>query len=154
MTALLRSRRWLLWGALLALVVALLVVLVFLAAEYEQQRDQTSLEADATGVVSDIRSGLLRNVQTLQSLHSVASSADAWDGPAAEMLASHREIVRLEWRDLQLRLVRRAARARLGRSDQVMERPHAGEADGRDIGRGGADQRRVAYGLRGGAAAG
>ena len=43
--AALRSRRWLLWGALLGLVVALLGVLVFLATEYEQQRDQAALEA-------------------------------------------------------------------------------------------------------------
>ena len=98
----LRSRRWLLWGALLALVLALLVVLVFLAAEYEEGRDQTALEADASAVVSELRSSLLRNVQTLQSLHSVAPSADSWGAPAAELLASHREIVRLEWRDEQL----------------------------------------------------
>ena len=78
--------------------VSLLVVLVFLAAEYEQQRDQTALEADATGVVSDIRSGLLRNVQTLQSLYSVAPTADSWTAPAADLLTAHREMVRLEWR--------------------------------------------------------
>jgi two-component system sensor histidine kinase DctS len=99
--AALRSRRWLLWGALLALVLALLGVLVFLATEYEQQRDQVALEADAAALVSDIRGGLLRNVQTLQSLHSVAHSADSWDAPAAELLASHRELVHLEWRDPQ-----------------------------------------------------
>jgi two-component system sensor histidine kinase DctS len=92
-------RRWLLWGALLALVVSLLVVLVFLAAEYEQGRDQSALEADAASVASDIRSGLLRNVQTLQSLHSVSPSPSAWEAPAAEVLALHRELVRLEWRD-------------------------------------------------------
>lgn len=96
-------RRWLLWGALLALVVALLVVLVFLAAEYEQGRDQSALEADAASVASDIRSGLLRNVQTLQSLHSVSPSPAAWEAPAAEVLALHRELVRLEWRDNALR---------------------------------------------------
>ena len=101
----LRSRRWLLWGALLALVLALLAVLVFLAAEYEQQRDQAALEADAAVVTSDIRSGLLRNVQTLQSLHSVAPSVESWDAPAAELLVAHRELVRLEWRDPQLRLL-------------------------------------------------
>jgi two-component system sensor histidine kinase DctS len=101
----LRSRRWLLWGALLALVVALLVVLVFLAAEYEQQRDQTALDAEAVAVAGDLRNGLLRNVQTLQSLHSVAHSADSWHAPAAELLALHREIVRLEWRDPQLHLL-------------------------------------------------
>ena len=104
-TAALRSRRWLLWGALLALVLALLAVLVFLAAEYEQQRDQTRLEGDAAALTSDIRSGLLRNVQTLQSLHSVAPSVESWDAPAAELLASHREIVRLEWRDPRLTLL-------------------------------------------------
>ncbi len=101
----LRSRRWLLWGALLALVLALLAVLVFLAAEYEQQRDQTALESDATALTSDIRSGLLRNVQTLQSLHSVAPSVSSWATPAAELLVSHRELVRLEWRDPQLQLL-------------------------------------------------
>ena len=94
----LRSRRWLLWGALLLLVGLLLGVLVFLAGEYEEGRDQAALERDAALVVSDIRSGLVRNVQTLQSLHSVAPTADSWSAPAAELLAAHREIVRLEWR--------------------------------------------------------
>lgn len=104
-SAALRSRRWLLWGALLALVLALLAVLVFLAAAYEQGRDQAALEQDAAALVSDVRSGLLRNVQTLQSLHSVAPSADSWAAPAAELLAAHREVIRLEWRDPQLRLL-------------------------------------------------
>ncbi len=99
----LRSRRWLLWGALLALVLALLAVLVFLAAEYEETRDQEALDADAAVIASDIRSGLLRNVQTLQSLHSVAPSEDTWQAPAAELLVTNRELVRLEWRDVQLR---------------------------------------------------
>lgn len=101
----LASRRWLLWGALLLLVLALLVVLVFLAAAYEEGRDQAALEADAAATASDIRSGLLRNVQTLQSLHSVATSPASWDAPAFEVLALHREIVRLEWRDNDLRLL-------------------------------------------------
>ncbi|MDO9604902.1 MAG: PAS domain S-box protein [Hydrogenophaga sp.] len=94
----LRSRRWLLWGALLALVAALLGVLVFLAANYEEGRDQAALERDVSLVASDIRSELFRNVQTLQSLHSVAPTADSWAAPAAELLGAHREMVRLEWR--------------------------------------------------------
>ena len=105
MTAALRSRRWLLWGALLALVLALLAVLVFLASAYEQQRDQSQLESDALALTGDIRNGLLRNVQTLQSLHSVAPSVSSWAAPAAELLAGHREMLRLEWRDSQLRLL-------------------------------------------------
>ncbi len=95
----LRSLRWRLWAALLLLVVTLLGVLIFLAAEYEESRDQTALEQDAASLVSDIRSSLVRNVQTLQSLHSVAPTADSWAFPAAELMAQHREIVRLEWRD-------------------------------------------------------
>ena len=101
----LTSRRWLLWGALLLLVLALLGVLVFLAAEYEEARDQEALERDAGTVASDIRSGLVRNVQTLQSLHSVAPTADSWQDPAAELLSQHRELVRLEWRDANLQLL-------------------------------------------------
>ncbi|MFW5330362.1 two-component system sensor histidine kinase NtrB [Hydrogenophaga sp. ZJX-1] len=95
----LRPRRRLLWVALLLLVLALLGVLVFLAAEYEEVRDQTALEADAEALSSDIRSALVRNVQTLQSLYNVASSPGGWTAPAGEVLAEHREMVRLEWRD-------------------------------------------------------
>ena len=98
-------RRWLLWGALLLLVVVLLGVLVFLAAEYEESRDQEALERDAAALAGDIRSGLVRNVQTLQALHSVAPTADSWQDPAAELLDQHRELVRLEWRDAGLRLL-------------------------------------------------
>ncbi len=90
---------------LILLVVVMLVVLVFLASEYEETRDQAALEQDAETVANDIRSNLLHNVQTLQSLHSVAPSVDAWSAPAAEFLAQRREIVRLEWRDNARRLI-------------------------------------------------
>jgi two-component system sensor histidine kinase DctS len=95
----LRSRRWLLWGALLLLVALMLGVMVFLAREYEEARDQAAVESDAAAVASDIRSALIRNVQTLQSLQSVVPTPDSWMAPAAEVLARHREMVRLEWRD-------------------------------------------------------
>jgi two-component system sensor histidine kinase DctS len=90
---------------LLLLVLALLLVLVFLAREYEEGRDQQALEQEAASVVSDIRNALLRNVQTLQSLNSVSPTVDSWHAPAAELLSQHREIVRLEWRDNTQRLV-------------------------------------------------
>ncbi len=101
----LRSRRWRLWGALLLLVLILLVVLVFLANEYEEARDQASLEQEAATVVSDIRSYLVRNVQTLQSLHNAAPTPEFWDAPAAELLSRRREMVRVEWRDASQRLL-------------------------------------------------
>ncbi|MCV0438580.1 MAG: PAS domain S-box protein [Hydrogenophaga sp.] len=101
----LRSRRWRLWAALILLVVSLLAVLVFLAAEYEEARDQAALEQDAATISGDIRSNLLRNVQTLQTLYSVTPTVDSWSAPAADLLALHRELVRLEWRDTGRRLL-------------------------------------------------
>jgi two-component system sensor histidine kinase DctS len=101
----LRSRRWLLWGALLLLVALMLGVMVFLAREYEEARDQATVERDAAAVASDIRSALIRNVQTLQSLHSVVPTPASWMDPASEVLERHREMVRLEWRDNATRLI-------------------------------------------------
>ncbi len=101
----LRSRRWLLWGALLSLVLVLLGVLVFLATQYEESRDQTALERDAAAVTTDVRAALVRNIQTLQSLHSVAPTPDSWIVPAAELLVQHRELVRIEWRGTDLQLL-------------------------------------------------
>lgn len=93
-----KSPRWLLWAALLLLVGMLLTVLVFLAAEYEEASDQAELDQDAAALVSDIRSALLRNVQTLQSLHVTPLPPEAWTARASGVLSLHRELVRLEWR--------------------------------------------------------
>lgn len=98
-----KSPRWPLWGALLLLLAALLTVLVFLAAEYEVGRDQAALEQDALDVSGDIRSALLRNVQTLQSLHAFSPTPFSWEAGAAETLGVRREMVRLEWRDNAMR---------------------------------------------------
>ena len=59
------ARRWLLWGALVLLVSALLVTLVWLARRYEAGRLQERIELDAVDVAGDIRSRLARNVQNL-----------------------------------------------------------------------------------------
>ncbi len=100
----LRLRRWRLWAAMLLLVVSVLGLLVFLAGEYEESRDQAGLDQDAASIANDIRSNLVRNVQTLQSLYSVVPSPESWGVPAAELLVQHREIVRVEWRDSARRL--------------------------------------------------
>jgi len=93
-----KSPRWLLWAMLLLLVGMLLTVLVFLAAEYEEASDQAELDQDAAALASDIRSALLRNVQTLQSLHVTALTPEAWTARSAGVLSLHRELVRIEWR--------------------------------------------------------
>ena len=101
----LRSRRGGLWVALLLLVAVLLGVLVFLASQFEEARDRAALERDATALASDIRAQLMRNVQTLQALHSSVPLAEDWEAPAGELLAAHRELVRLAWRSNGYRLL-------------------------------------------------
>ncbi len=101
----LRSRRGGLWVALLLLVAVLLGVLVFLAGQFEEARDRAALERDATALASDIRVQLMRNVQTLQALHSRVPRAEDWEAPAGELLVAHRELVRLAWRSNGYRLL-------------------------------------------------
>jgi two-component system sensor histidine kinase DctS len=103
--AVLRSRRGGLWLALLLLVALLLGVLVFLASQFEAARDRAALERDATALASDIRRGLMRNVQTLQALHGNVPQAEDWKAPAGELLQAHRELVRLTWRSNGYRLL-------------------------------------------------
>ncbi|WP_342132068.1 two-component system sensor histidine kinase NtrB [Hydrogenophaga sp. OTU3427] len=100
-----QARRWRLWALLCLLVGVTLVTLVFLAREYEEVRSMDALEQEASALGADIRGNLLRNVQTLQSLHTQRPGTEAWEPLAAGLLGQHRELVRLEWRDNQLRLL-------------------------------------------------
>jgi two-component system sensor histidine kinase DctS len=61
------NRRWTLWALLVALVVTLLGALVWLAARYEASMVQSRLERDTAEIVTDIRAGLTRNIQSLQA---------------------------------------------------------------------------------------
>lgn len=92
-------RRWSLWMLLGVLVVALLATLVWLAARYEASVAQGNVERDAADALSDIRSGLTRNVQELQALHATHHrEGGGWHQAAEQLLRAHREWVRLEWR--------------------------------------------------------
>lgn len=99
------SRRWSLWALLLALVVTLLAILVWLSGRYESSMVQSRLEHDAGETVTDIRSGLTRNIQAFQALQSTERTPAAWHAPAAELLREHREIMRLEWRSETLEVL-------------------------------------------------
>jgi two-component system, LuxR family, sensor histidine kinase DctS len=96
-------RSWL-WALLSALVALLLGALVFLTREYEESLLQARLEQTAANMVSDIRARLLRNVQDLQALHATSVAPLEWEQAVAGVLATHREITRLEWRDHLLQL--------------------------------------------------
>jgi two-component system, LuxR family, sensor histidine kinase DctS len=95
-------RRTLLWVVLVALVVALLATLVWLAGRYEVSQVQMRLERDANDAVSDMRAALTRNVQSLQALSTQPSPSATWPQEATAILREHREMVRVEWRDNQL----------------------------------------------------
>lgn len=121
-------RRWSLWGLLGVLVVALLVTLVWLAARYEASQAQSAVERDVADALSDIRSALTRNVQTLQALQAGQPSRDQWQVEADRLLREHREWMRIEWRGPGMELVAEADTpyrppvfARLGRGNAQAE---------------------------------
>lgn len=97
-------RRWSLWTLLVVLVASMLVTLVWLAGRYEASQVQSRLERDAADAGSDIRSALARNVQSLQALQAGDPGLLAWQVNAAQLLRQRRELVRIEWRDANLRL--------------------------------------------------
>ena len=98
-------RRLGLWLALLSLIASLLLTLIWLAGRYEADQTQERIDRDTQDAASDIRSALARNVQSLQALKA---SQLQWRADAQELLRSHRELVRLEWRDANFRLLESA----------------------------------------------
>jgi two-component system sensor histidine kinase DctS len=100
------ARRWFLWALLVVLVAAVLVMLVWLAGRYEESQVQDRLDRDASDAVSDLRGALVRNVESLQALHSRNPvQQDRWVQDAAALLHEHRELLRIEWRDTRLAML-------------------------------------------------
>lgn len=96
-------RRWSLWTALVLLVVSMLTTLVWLAGRYETSQVQSRLERDTVDAVSDIRTALTHNLQTLQALPTDSPGQLAWEIEASELLRNRRELVRIELRDANLK---------------------------------------------------
>ncbi len=117
-------RRRLLWFSLVVLVVALLVMLVWLAGRYEASQVQDRLERDAAEAVIDIRTAMTRNLHSLQALQYGEPEPEAWTAGTTALLREHREMMRLEWRGSNL-TVRAAAESPF--------HPQAFEMLGRDI---------------------
>ncbi len=82
----------------------MLATMVWLAGRYEASQVQTRLERDTADAVSDIRVALNRNLQSLQALHAGDPGQLAWDIEASELLRKNRELVRIEWREPNMRL--------------------------------------------------
>ena len=100
-----RTRRRALWAVLVILVLSMLSTLVWLAGRYEVTQVQSHIERDAADAVSDIRTALTRNVQSLQALQYADHLTVPWMQEANTMLREHREWLRLELRDTELRVI-------------------------------------------------
>ncbi|APW40980.1 PAS domain-containing sensor histidine kinase [Rhodoferax koreense] len=96
------------WVWLMLLVVSVLVTLVWLAGRYEASQVQSRLEADAAEAVNDIRTGLARNVQSLQALSANEPDSAGWAKAAAELLRERRELMRIELRNPALAVLAQA----------------------------------------------
>jgi len=122
------SGRRSLWAALMALVLAVLATLVWLAGRYEASQVQAELERDTADAVSDLRGSLSRQVQALQALHSAHLTPATWPPEALDLLRSNRDWLRVEWRDKEWRLLsfvdsplRASAFERIARTETLNE---------------------------------
>jgi two-component system sensor histidine kinase DctS len=98
-------QRWFLWVLLAVLVLGLLVTVVWLAGRHEAEQVQAALDRDTADAAADLRSGLQRNVQSLQALQAGGLDSDRWTTDVTPLMRGHREWLRLEWRDAALRPV-------------------------------------------------
>jgi two-component system, LuxR family, sensor histidine kinase DctS len=94
-----RTRRALLWGALMALLIIAQSMLVWLTVNYESSRAQEQVDATSSGVATDVKQALSRDLQSLQALLWNDPSSQQWRSDAAVLLRAHRELVRVERRD-------------------------------------------------------
>jgi two-component system sensor histidine kinase DctS len=90
------DRRFSLWIALVVLVVALLVTLVWLAGRYEASQYQDELDRDTADAASEIRNGFDQNVLILQNLHAKALSQKLWQAEMTDLLSQNRDWLRVE----------------------------------------------------------
>jgi len=93
-----------LWMVLIALVMAVLITLVWLAGRYEASQLQAELDRDTASAVYDLRRQLARETQSLQGLPFSTSSDMRWNNEAQALMREHREWLRIESRDAALRL--------------------------------------------------
>ena len=96
-----RVGRLSLWLLLITLVLAMLATLVWLAGRYEASQVQAELERDTLDAISDLRTGLARDVQALQGLNAYQPTRSGWHEAAVALLRDKREWLRIEQRSPQ-----------------------------------------------------
>ncbi|MFZ5547701.1 MAG: sensor histidine kinase [Pseudomonadota bacterium] len=99
-----RGMRWLLWGALLLLLLVAQSLLVGLTLSYEDARAQDRADAVAAASAGEMRRLVQRSLQSAQSLTWGDPPPTQWHYDAKEMLRQRHEFLRMEMRDAELRL--------------------------------------------------
>ncbi len=99
-----RGVRWLLWAALVGLLLVAQSLLVGLTLSYEEARAQDRADAVAAAAAGELRRLVQRSVQSAQSLTWNDPPIAQWHYDAQEMLRQRREFLRMEWRDADQRL--------------------------------------------------
>ena len=94
-----RRGRWLLWGALVALLLVAQSLLVGLTLSYEESRMQDRVDAVAAAASGEMRRLIQRSLQSAQSLTWNDPSPTQWHYDAQEMLRQRRDFLRMEMRD-------------------------------------------------------
>jgi two-component system, LuxR family, sensor histidine kinase DctS len=108
-----RRRRLLLWGVLVALLVVAQSMLVWLTVDFESNRAQEEVDFAAAGVATAVRQAVARDLQNLQALP--LDDPARWQAEARELMRTRRELVRIERRDGQHRV--------LGEADSPLQPP-------------------------------
>ena len=91
---------------LVVLVAGMLIMMVWLAGRYEASQVQDKLDRDTAQAVVEIRASLNRNLQDLQAVNALHSTPEQWSVRVAEMLQVRRELLRVEWRDADMHILR------------------------------------------------
>ncbi len=103
-----RGVRWLLWVALVSLLLVAQSLLVGLTLSYEDSRAQDRADAVAGASAAELRRLVQRSLQSAQSLTWNDPTPTQWRFDAQDMLRQRREFLRMEWRDIDRRVVEAA----------------------------------------------
>ena len=100
-----RWRRLVLWSALVGLLVVAQSALVWLTISYESARALEQADAAATSAAGDVNQALARDQQSLQALLWNDPPPAHWRADAVALLHTRRELLRIERRDANQRIV-------------------------------------------------
>ncbi|CAN5248168.1 PAS domain S-box protein [soil metagenome] len=93
-----------LWGTLVVLLLAALVLLVMLTVHYRATRTQELIEARAGTASAELAEVLARDLRAILALPDGRTPAAGWREQAGKLLAQRPELMRLERRDAQLQV--------------------------------------------------